>query len=66
MTFEALRQYVDGAGSRYGYCGSFDGCEIMIKTPHGLVPLESVQIQIDPNGVGSIILSDEEPDGNFG
>lgn len=59
MTFEDLRQYVNDTGSRYGYAGTFDSCKLMIKTANGLVPVESAHIQIDGNGAGSIILSDE-------
>lgn len=66
MTFEALKQYLDGVGDRYGYAGVFDNCKIMIKTANGLVPVESAQIHIGTNGVGSIILSDEEPNGDPG
>ena len=64
MTFEALKQYLDDAGSRYGYVGTFDSCNLMIKTANGLVPVGSAQIHIGTNGVGSIILSDEEPNGD--
>lgn len=66
MTFNSLREYIDDAGGSYGYRGSFDSCKLMFKTPNGLVPIESVRIQIDHNGIGSVILSDEEPDGNLG
>ena len=66
MTFDALRQYLDGAGNRYGYGGTFDSCKLMIKTANGLVPVESAQIHIGTNGVGTIILSDEEPNGDLG
>ena len=66
MTFDTLRQYLDGAGSRYGYGGTFDSCKLMIKTANGLVPVESARINIGTNGVGCIILSDEEPDGDLG
>lgn len=64
MTFETLKQYLDDTGSRYGYAGTFDSCKLMIKTANGLVPVESVQIHIGTNGVGSIILSDEETNGD--
>ena len=64
MTFDALRQYLDDASSRYGYGGTFDRCKLMIKTANGLVPVGSAQIHIGTNGFGSIILSDEEPNGD--
>lgn len=66
MTFAELREYLDGAGDRYGYRGSFDSCKIMLTTPNGQVPVESAQIQIDANGTGSIVLSPEAPNGNIG
>ncbi len=64
MTFDSLREYLDDAGNRYGYGGTFDSCKLMIKTANGLVPVESARIHINTNGFGSIILSDEEPDGD--
>ena len=66
MTFAELREYLDGAGDRYGYRGSFDSCKIMLTTPNGQVPVESAQIQIDANGTGSIVISTEAPHGNLG
>lgn len=66
MTFNDLREYLNDAGQRYGYVGSFDSCKLMIKTANGPVPVENVQIQIDASGTGSIVLSPEEPDGNLG
>ena len=66
MTFDELRQYLDGAGDRYGYRGSFDGCRNMIMAANGPAPVESAQIQIDASGTGSIVLSPEAPDGNIG
>lgn len=66
MTFEELKQYLDDAGDRYGYRGSFDSCTLMFMITNGPVPVESVQIQIDASGTGSIVLSPEEPDGNIG
>lgn len=66
MTFDALKQYLDGAGNSYGYKGSFDRCKLMIKTTNGLVPVESVQIHIDDSAIGSIVLSTEVPHGNPG
>ena len=63
MTFDDLREYLGGAGDRYGYRGSFDGCKIMLNTPNGPVPVKNVQIQIDASGIGSIVLSPEVPDG---
>ena len=64
MTFAELKQYLDDAGNRYGYAGTFDSCKLMIKTANGLVPVESARIHIGTNGVGSIILSDEESNGD--
>ena len=64
MTFDELRQYLEGAGNRYGYDSTFDSCKLMIKTANGLVPVGSAQIHIGTNGVGSIILFDEEPNGD--
>lgn len=64
MTFDELREYLGDAGDRYGYRGSFDSCKLMIKTANGLVPVESARIHIGTNGVGSIILSDEESNGD--
>lgn len=66
MTFDDLREYLGGAGDRYGYRGSFDGCKLMIMVANGPVPVESAQIQIDANGTGSIVLSPEAPNGNIG
>lgn len=66
MTFDELREYLGGAGDRYGYRGSFDSCKLMIMTTNGPVPVENVQIQIDASGTGSIVLSPEAPDGNIG
>ena len=66
MTFDSLRQYLDDAGKCYGYVGTFDRCILMLKTTNGLVPVESAQIQIDEGGIGRIVLSSEEPDGNIG
>lgn len=66
MTFDELREYLGGAGDRYGYRGSFDGCKLMIMTANGPVPVDHVQIQIDPSGTGSIVLSPEAPNGNIG
>ena len=63
MTFDDLREYLGGAGDRYGYRGSFDGCKIMLNTPNGPVPVKNVQIQIDASGTGSIVLSPDVPDG---
>lgn len=64
MTFDELKKYLDDTGSRYGYAGTFDGCKLMIKSANGLDPVESVQIHIGTDGDGSIILSDEEPNGD--
>ena len=66
MTFSELREYLGGAGDRYGYRGSFDGCKLMIMAANGPVPVESAQIQIDANGIGSIVLSPEETNGHIG
>lgn len=66
MTFDDLREYLGGAGDRYGYRGSFDGCKLMIMAANGPAPVESAQIQIDANGTGSIVLSPEAPNGNIG
>ena len=66
MTFAELREYLDGAGDRYGYRGSFDSCKIMLTTPNGQVPADHVQIQIDSSGIGSIVISPEAPHGNLG
>ena len=66
MTFDDLREYLGGAGDRYGYRGSFDSCKLMIMTANGPAPVKNAQIQIDANGTGSIVLSPEEPDGNLG
>lgn len=66
MTFDELREYVGGAGDRYGYRGSFDSCKLMIMTTNGPVPVESARIHIDEGGTGSIVMSPEEPDGNLG
>ena len=66
MTFADLREYLGGAGDRYGYRGSFDSCKIMLMTPNGPVPVKNAQIQIDASGTGSIVLSPEAPNGNIG
>jgi hypothetical protein len=66
MTFDDLREYLGGAGDRYGYRGSFDSCTLMIMTTNGLVPVGSAQIHIDEGGTGSIVLSPEETNGNIG
>lgn len=66
MTFDELREYLNNAGSLYGYQGSFDSCKLMIKTANGVVPVENAQIHIDEGGIGSIVLSPEGPDGNLG
>lgn len=66
MTFDSLREYLNNAGSLYGYKGSFDSCKLMIMTTNGPVPVESAQIQIDASGTGSIVLSTEVPHGNLG
>jgi len=66
MTFDDLRKYLDNAGSRYGYVGTFDNCNILVNTGNGLVPVESVHIQIGNNGIGCVILSDEEPTDDIG
>ena len=66
MTFDDLREYLGGAGDRYGYRGSFDSCKLMIMTANGPAPVKNAQIQIDANGTGSIVLSPEAPNGNIG
>lgn len=68
MTFNELKKYLDDAGQRYGYVGTFDDCRLLVNTRActGLVTVESAQITIGTDGVASIVLSDEEPDGNLG
>lgn len=66
MTFDALKQYLDGAGNCYGYKGSFDRCILMVKTANGLVRVENAQIHIDEAGIGNIVLYPEETNGNLG
>lgn len=66
MSFDELKHYLDDTGRRYGYAGTFDDCKLMIKTANGLVPVVNVQIHIGTDGIGSIILSDEVPNGDPG
>ena len=68
MTFNDLREYLNDAGQRYGYVGTFDDCRLMFntRTCTGLVTVNSAQITIGPDGVAYIVLSDEEPDGDLG
>jgi len=66
MTFDELREYLGGAGDRYGYRGSFDGCKLMIRTTNGLSPVEIARIHIDEGGAGSIVLYPEETNGDLG
>ena len=66
MTFDDLREYLGGAGDRYGYRGSFDSCKLMIMTANGPAPVESARIHIDEGGTGSIVLYPEETNGHIG
>lgn len=66
MTFDDVRQYLDNTGSRYGYAGTFDGCEVLVNTPAGIMPIKNVNINIDSDGIASVIFSVEGNNGNPG
>jgi hypothetical protein len=68
MTFNDLKEYLNDAGQRYGYVGTFDDCRLMFntRTCTGLVTVQSAQITIGTDGFAHIVLSDEEPNGDLG
>ena len=66
MTFDDVRQYLDNTGSRYGYAGTFDGCELLVNTPAGIMPIKSVNININEEGVAYAIFTVEDNNGNPG
>ena len=66
MTFDDVRKYLDNTGSRYGYAGTFDGCELLVNTPAGIMPIKNVNINIDSDGIASVIFSVEGNNGNPG
>lgn len=66
MTFSGLKEYMDGAGQRYGYVGVFDCCELMVNTPTGVAPIKSVNININEEGVAYAIFTVEDSNGNPG
>lgn len=66
MTFDDANQYLDNAGKRYGYAGTFNGCELLVNTPAGIMPIKNVNINIDSDGIASVIFSVEDNNGNPG
>lgn len=66
MTFDDVKQYLDNAGNRYGYAGTFNGCELLVNTPAGIMPIKNVNINIDSDGIASVIFSVENNNGNPG
>lgn len=66
MTFDGVRQYLENTGNRYGYAGTFDGCELMVNTPAGIMPIKNVNINIDSDGIASVIFRVEDNNGNPG